>query len=144
MLCHSMSDHTGGALSNLYNILVHLKDHFPNISDLINFHGGKEGYIKHLMTKPEERLEPYLSDVERKAYDDVKDGERLFFGHTHRPFVSRDFRLINTRSWVTDQQTINPNLNTFAEIDDDKTTLMHFKDVNEIIDITNNYAKEIS
>jgi len=144
MLCHNMSDDTGGALSNLYNILLHLKDHFSNISDLIDYHGGKEGYIKHLMTKPEDRLQPFLSDVERKAYRDVKDGERLLFGHTHRPFVSRDLKLINTGSWVKDQQTININFNSFAELDGDQIKLMSFKDVGEVIDITNNCTKDIS
>lgn len=144
MLCHNMSDDTGGALSNLYNIMLHLKDHFSNISDLIDFHGGKEGYIKHLMTKPEERLQPFLSDVERKAYHDVKYAERLVFGHTHRPFVSRDLKLVNTGSWVRDQQTNNANYNTFAEIDGDQIKLMHMKEVSGIIDITNNYTKDIS
>jgi UDP-2,3-diacylglucosamine pyrophosphatase LpxH len=97
-LCHNMSDETGGALSNVYNFLLHFKDHFSSIRDLVAFHGGNDGYVKHLMTKPEDRLQPYLSDVERKALCDVKDGEKLFFGHTHRPFVSNDFKLINTGS----------------------------------------------
>ncbi|MGC2427306.1 MAG: metallophosphoesterase [Nitrososphaeraceae archaeon] len=143
MLCHNMSDDTGGALSNLYSVLLHLKDHISGLSDLINYHGGKEGYIKHLMTKPEARLEPYLSDVEKKALSDVKSGERLVFGHTHKPFVSRDMRLVNSGSWVKDQETIYSNFNTFVDIDGNQVRLMQFKGINEIIDITSEKTKDV-
>jgi predicted phosphodiesterase len=51
---------------------------------------------------PEERIMPYLSDVEKKAYLTVKDGEVLVFGHTHRPFIRNDSKIVNTGSWVKD------------------------------------------
>ena len=143
MMCHNMSDETGGALSNLYSMLLHLKDHIPGMSDLINFHGGKEGYINHLMAKPEVRLEPYLSDVEKKAVSDVKNGERLVFGHTHKPFVSRDMRLVNSGSWVKDQETIYSNFNTFVDIDGNQLKLMQFNNTDKIVDITNENTKDV-
>ena len=137
IMCHNMSDEAGNVRSRAYNFLMLLKDHFFNIHDLIDYHGGNEGYVEHLMTPPEERLKPYMTDVERKAYSDVKDGEMLIFGHTHRPFVSPDRNLINTGSWVSDAQIHNNNFNTFAELDEDQIKLLRFNNTDDIIDITN-------
>ena len=125
-LCHNMSDEAGDARSRIYNSLMILKDH---ISDLVNFHGGNEGYVKHLMTPPEERLKQYLTSVEAKACSSHDNNEILVFGHTHRPFVSDDKRVINTGSWICEPQS-NYIFNTFAELDGDQISLMHFVDDN--------------
>jgi UDP-2,3-diacylglucosamine pyrophosphatase LpxH len=139
-MCHNMSDEAGNARSRVYNFLTLLKDHFFNMNDLINYHRGTEGYVEHLMTPPEERLKPYMTDVEKKAYSDINDGEVLIFGHTHRPFVGSDRKLVNIGSWVSDAQSHNNNFNTFAELDGNdgnQIKLLQFKSANEIIDITN-------
>lgn len=125
-LCHNMSDEAGDARSRIYITLMILKDH---ISDLINFHGGNEGYVKHLMTPPETRLKNYLTSVEAKACASCDNNEILIFGHTHRPFVSDDKRVINTGSWISEPQS-NYIFNTFAELDGDHISLMHFIDKN--------------
>jgi len=125
-LCHNMSDEAGDARSRIYNSLMILKDH---ISDLVNFHGGNEGYVKHLMTPPETRLKPYLTSVEANACASRGDNEILIFGHTHRPFVSDDKRVINTGSWICEPQS-NYVFNTFAELDGEQIRLMHFVDEN--------------
>jgi UDP-2,3-diacylglucosamine pyrophosphatase LpxH len=131
-LCHNLSDEAGTARSRVYNFLMILKDH---LSDLFNFHGGAEDYIKHLTEPPETRLKPYLTDVEAKACRSVNDNEILIFGHTHRPFVSNDKRVVNAGSWVSEPQT-NYKFNTFVELDGDQIGLFRFVDGNTAEDIT--------
>lgn len=84
------------------------------------------------MQPPEQRLKPYLTDVEKKAWSSVKEGETLIFGHTHRPFISTDGKIANAGSWVIDADLHN----TFIEIDEEKLRLWNFKDKNTIYDIT--------
>jgi predicted phosphodiesterase len=43
-----------------------------------------------------------------------KPDETLIFGHTHSPFISEDKMIVNSGSWVTD----NNSHNTYIEIDD--------------------------
>ena len=57
--------------------------------------------------------------------------EFLVFGHTHRPFLDGENRVVNSGSWVQDA-AIN---NTFVIIDDGKITLNQW---------INNQIKEIS
>ena len=134
-LCHNMSDTAGHARSSTAanNILQITKDYFnKDIKEVINFHGGINGYLEHLETSPELRLKQFLSDVERRAYSAVNDGEILIFGHTHRPFVSIDHKLVNTGSWVSDA----PINNTFVSLEGKEIKLFQFRD-HTITDITN-------
>jgi UDP-2,3-diacylglucosamine pyrophosphatase LpxH len=134
-MCFNLSDTIGDERTNVYSFLEKAKDSFHDIlKDIINFHGGNDGYVKNLLQPPEQRLGPYLTDVERKARSSLKEGERLIFGHTHRPFVSDDFRVANTGSWVTDAQVHN----TFVEIDEDELSLWNFKDKSTVTNITEN------
>lgn len=131
-LCHNMSDQVGDALSRVYNVLMALKEH---ISDLLSFHGGNEGYVKHLMTPPETRLKSYLTSVEAEACGSVTDNVILVFGHTHRPFVSPDKKVVNTGSWVNEPQT-SYTFNTYVELEGDRVQLFRFRDGNTPEDIT--------
>ena len=73
-----------------------------------------------ISSPPEKRLgDLFLPDVEKTAYQSVGEGETLIFGHTHRPLVSSDHKLVNTGSWVSDAQPSN----TFVEIDGDQIKL---------------------
>ena len=74
----------------------------------------------------------FITDVERAAFEDLHENEILVFGHTHRPFVRQDGRIINTGCWVSD--STNPN--TFAELDDGQVKLFKFLNKNNIQDIT--------
>jgi hypothetical protein len=94
----------------------------------------------HLLQSPEQRLQPYLTDVEKTAWSSVKEGERLIFFFFHRPFVSKDHKVVNAGSWVLDAKVRN----TFVEIDDEKLRLWNFKDKNTINDITDDLVFPIS
>jgi UDP-2,3-diacylglucosamine pyrophosphatase LpxH len=131
-LCHNLSDDAGNARSRVYNFLMILKE---RLSDLFDFHGGSDEYIRHLMEPAETRLKPYLTDVEGKACRSLNDNEILIFGHTHRPFVSDDKRVVNTGSWVSEPQT-NYKFNTFVELDGDQVVLFRFAGGNTAEDIT--------
>jgi UDP-2,3-diacylglucosamine pyrophosphatase LpxH len=110
-LCHNLSDEAGGVRTDVYSGITRLGS---AIADLLHFHGGTAQYIDHLMQPPEQRLQPYLPDVERKAFSwQGENGGILVFGHTHRPFVSADGTVVNSGSWVTDA-TVH---NTYVELD---------------------------
>jgi UDP-2,3-diacylglucosamine pyrophosphatase LpxH len=110
LLCHNLSNTEGADLSDIYSHLTNLK---TDLEDLFEFHGGPQGYVKHLMTPPEQRLQPYLGDVEKRAFSSISPGQKLIFGHTHRPFVSSDGNVANSGSWVTDAAVHN----TYVELD---------------------------
>jgi UDP-2,3-diacylglucosamine pyrophosphatase LpxH len=132
-MCHNMSDSAGHARSSIYNILQIAKDQFDkSLKEIIDFHNQRNGYVQNLLLPPEERLKSYLSDVEKKAHASVNDGETLVFGHTHRPFISSDDKIINTGSWVTEAEFHN----TFVEIEDKEAKLFQFIDKQNIIDLT--------
>lgn len=134
-MCHNLSDDSGHARSSVYNALQVGWDGFNNIlKEVINFHNKEKGYVDNLMLPPEKRLEPYIGDVEKTAYASIHDDEVLIFGHTHRPFISTDHKLVNTGCWVNDAKLHN----TFVEIDprDQEIKLFQFMDERTIKDIT--------
>ncbi len=119
LLCYNLSDEAGQDRSEMWTRLHGLEG---ELKDLFDFHGGPEGYISHLLQTPEVRLPQFLTDVERSAYSSVNEGEILVFGHTHRPFVSKDNKLVNAGSWVSDA----PVHNTFVELDGGQIRLFVF------------------
>jgi UDP-2,3-diacylglucosamine pyrophosphatase LpxH len=124
-MCHNMSSDNGHVESNIYNILQTLRGRLDvELRELIDYHNQRGGYVKNLLLPPEERLKSFISEVEKKAYSTVNDGQVLVFGHTHRPFISSDLKLVNCGSWVKDAK-IN---NTFVEIDGDDINIFQFKD----------------
>ncbi|MDP3012658.1 MAG: UDP-2,3-diacylglucosamine diphosphatase [Candidatus Subteraquimicrobiales bacterium] len=50
--------------------------------------------------------------------------ENLVFGHTHRPFISKDKKVVNTGSWINEIK--KKYQNSFVEIDDGKMDLKFF------------------
>jgi UDP-2,3-diacylglucosamine pyrophosphatase LpxH len=138
-MCNNMSDQAGGARSSVYHILETAKDKLgKDLNEIIHFHDTQgQGYVENLLVNPEKRLELYFPDVERKAYESVGEGETLVFGHTHRPFVTKDHKLVNSGSWVSDAVTSN----TFVEIEGDQIKLRQFKDKQTIIDLTKEHTK---
>jgi predicted phosphodiesterase len=132
-MCFNLSDAIGDYRSDIYNLVEKSKDDVKVIlKDIINFHGGDKGYVQHLLQPPEDRLKPYLGDVEKTAAHSIKGGETLIFGYTHRPFISNDRRVVNAGSWVTDAEIHD----TFVEIEGDKIRICVFKDKDTILDIT--------
>ena len=118
-LCHNLSDDAGAERTEVYDAFIGLED---RLEELFRVHGGMDAYIDHLLQGPESRLRALLPDVERRAYSSLRPGERLIFGHTHRPFVSADERLTNAGSWVTDAAVHN----TFVELDGAQVRLFVF------------------
>lgn len=140
-LCHNMSDTAGHARSSIYNILQIAKDQFDEeLKEIIDFHNERKGYVQNLLLPPEERLKSYLGDVEKKAYASVNEGETLVFGHTHRPFISSDGKVINTGSWVADAEIHN----TFVEIEDKEAKVFQFIDAQNIINLTDKLRYSLS
>ena len=135
-MCHNMSDEAGHARSSIYNILQVAKDYFDKeLKEIIDYHNEQgHGYVENLLTPPEDRLKQdnILTDVEKRAYSSVKPGERLIFGHTHRPFVSTDHKIVNTGCWVKDAKVSN----TFVEIEGESIKLFQFENADHITDIT--------
>jgi UDP-2,3-diacylglucosamine pyrophosphatase LpxH len=140
-MCFNFSDTIGDQRTNIYAFLENIKDKFGDIlKGIINFHGGDEKYVEHLLQPPEQRLKPYMTDVEKKAWSSVNEGETLIFGHTHRPFISTDHKIVNTGSWVTDAQIHN----TFVELNGDRPRIWNFKDKDTVRDITESLTFPIS
>lgn len=129
LLCHNLSNTGGADLSDLYAHLTNLK---TDLEDLFDFHGGEEGYVNHLMTPPEQRLQPYLGDVEKRAFASISPGQNLVFGHTHRPFVSSDGRVANSGSWVTDAEVHN----TYVELDGQTMKLFQIDATENVTELT--------
>lgn len=118
----------------------HLDDYIKKLEpDAMNL-------AKYLVTPAKERLEPSntieleidsrspvnlfgkkgpnYDQVEKNAYhnDNIKNGKRLVFGHTHKPFVSSDCLLANSGSWVGTEDIHN----TYLEIDGNDIRLMQY------------------
>jgi UDP-2,3-diacylglucosamine pyrophosphatase LpxH len=141
-MCHNLSDEAGNARSSIYHFLEIAKDHLDKeLNGIIHaIEAPGDDYVQNLLLPPEKRLgDLFLPDVEKTAYQSVGEGETLIFGHTHRPLVSSDHKLVNTGSWVSDAQPSN----TFVEIDGDQIKLCQFKNKDTIIDITNEHIKTI-
>jgi UDP-2,3-diacylglucosamine pyrophosphatase LpxH len=141
-MCHNMSDEAGQSRSSVYNILQIAKDHFDkDLKEIIEFHDqNNNGYVENLLLPPEQRLKPYLGDVERKAYSSTKEGETLIFGHTHRPFVGSDKTVINTGSWVSEAKFHN----TYVELDEKGMKLFQFVNNSNIEDLTKDLSYSFS
>jgi predicted phosphodiesterase len=83
-----------------------------DLKDVIEYHNPKEGYVHNVSLPPEQRLSPHLSDVEKRHAQLFAMRIFFVFGHTHRPFVSKDHKVFNTGSWVRDAEFPN----TFVEL----------------------------
>ncbi len=119
----------GQIRSNSYAII---ERGLNELKDIIVRHGGPDGYLNHIQLTPEQRLVSSFTDVENRAFNDLKPGEILIFGHTHRPFISDNGRLANSGSWVR-EATIT---NTFLELDGSgEARLFSFKDAKNISEI---------
>ena len=71
--------------------------------------------IKPLL-KPRNKIEELaMSPVARSIFIGGKRNEAIIFGHTHSPFITDDKMVINSDSWMTD----NDFHDTYIEIDND-------------------------
>jgi UDP-2,3-diacylglucosamine pyrophosphatase LpxH len=92
-------------------------------------------YLTSLQTAAYKRQSKGFSVVESIARDSLKEDEVLVFGHTHRPFVSEDRRLVNAGSWVNEGEVNN----TYVELDGRNIRLMQFG----VGDITSKMVKPL-
>ena len=126
LLCDNTSDEGGQIMSAIWTMLTSRGQTLELIKDLIESHTTKEKYLEHLLTPPKDRLSTTpgttFGEVEKKAAQSVQEGQLLVFGHTHRPFVSPTQNLVNTGSWVNDEETYN----TYVELDGKNIRLMRY------------------
>lgn len=156
LLCHNLSDGAGKIRSDFWKWITSRRDvlecikeiirkYFPRTSEAsLNQESLAREYLQMLMLPPNERLAnkrevtaewtlPFRR-VEVNAAESVKEGEVLVFGHTHRPLISRDGKIANTGSWVSDEDTPY----TYVEIDGTAIRLMQY-DGSISQDITKNH-----
>jgi|WetSurMetagenome_2_1015567.scaffolds.fasta_scaffold76181_3 UDP-2,3-diacylglucosamine pyrophosphatase LpxH len=149
-LCRSMSDQAGSISSEIWKWITSRQDvsnaikqksneiFKPNYivkSDTESL--GKE-YINKLLSTPDERdnlektdlsnkMANPLKSTEKNAAGNVEDGQILVFGHTHRPFINKDVRLVNTGSWVKGQSPTDVYVPyTYVEIDEKSIALKQY------------------
>ena len=121
-LCRTMSDSAGSFESGVWATLT------GGYGDLYYFFvarlqkGSIRKKLEDLQRKPKERAE-ILVMVEKDACKQVKPGEVLVFGHTHRPFINKNETVVNTGSWVKDA----PVHNTYARLDASGPKLFVFR-----------------
>jgi UDP-2,3-diacylglucosamine pyrophosphatase LpxH len=107
---------TGGILSELW--------------DLIEERHQITARIEHIKKPPHERNE--LDKVRELALSKgvyvllgMKPGEKLVYGHTHRPFIDEENTVANTGSWV-DEGPPDRLRNTYLMIENGKMELRQF------------------
>lgn len=67
------------------------------------------------LLKPRNKIEELaMSPVARSMFIGGEPSETIIFGHTHSPFITKDKMIVNSGSWVTD----NDFHNTYVKIDD--------------------------
>ena len=148
-LCDNLSDAGGQVLLDIWN---RIKSYDQNkdqntVENVVKRNSGKletfefvfesllDAYLQRLKTPASARVSTAFSNVEVKAAENVRNGELLVFGHTHRPFVSPTQNLVNTGSWVSDEKIYN----TWVEIEGKNVLLMQYG----VGDITHAFIKKI-
>jgi len=126
LLCDTTSDEGGQARSDIWVKLASSGEPLESLNQRIEVHFTAGKYLQHLLTPPKDRLSTTpgttYSEVEKKAAESVQNGQLLVFGHSHRPFVSPTQNLVNTGSWVNEEETYN----TYVELDGKKIRLMRY------------------
>jgi UDP-2,3-diacylglucosamine pyrophosphatase LpxH len=106
-LCRMMSDEAGDFESDIWATYTRewgeLKYFFSILSLFIKRNVRKTS--ERLQSGPEVRLRETLDSVEQKACDTVDGDEILIFGHTHHPFVNEKKNVVNTGSWVKEEDS---------------------------------------
>jgi|GEM_PF-296934 Uncharacterized protein conserved in bacteria len=147
-LCQNMSDNAGQVRSDFWSWITrhpksnectekavkeYVKTNNEGRYNLFTKGNQRKKYISSVQTPAKERKSSAFHLVEMIARGSLQDGEILVFGHTHRPFVSEDRRLINVGSWVSEEDTPN----TYAELDGANVKLMQYN----VGDITEKLTK---
>lgn len=123
-LCRVMSDKGGVLESELWMDYNSLKNTLSKVepsfvkADLATI--TERLHLLHL--RPEDRLKDSLGKINLNAYNEVKPGEVLIFGHTHHPFVNKAENVVNAGSWVEDAVIHN----TYVELSGGKPRLFVF------------------
>jgi UDP-2,3-diacylglucosamine pyrophosphatase LpxH len=100
------------------------EDHHNVVKSIVRRPEDRMKELHSVMKSPEERTKPILmprnkieelamSPVARSILIGGKPDETIIFGHTHSPFITEDKRVVNSGSWVTD----NDFHDTYVEID---------------------------
>ncbi len=85
-------------------------------------HYCKENYVQHLLTPPKAAVIHHFWRGRTKSSSECTETVRFAIGHTHRPFVSPTQNLVNTGSWVKDEETFN----TYAELNGKNIQIMRY------------------
>ena len=119
-LCISICQRTGDFFGDLLSIL------WDTIQ--LSFKRGdrRKDMVNSIGDIPENRKDMHMVDRLARSrashiFLGLRKGDRLIFGHTHRPFL--DKYVANTGSWVSDSSIQN----TYVMIDNGEMTLKDFK-----------------
>jgi len=110
-MCHA--GETGGATASfLWSIYQKLsRGYLSDKHKLLKTIGDTPAEIRTTLQK----VDTFAKSVARSVPLGLKPSDVLIFGHTHRPFIDRTTRTVNTGSWIVDE---NKQEHTYAEITD--------------------------
>lgn len=123
-LCRVMSDDVGTFQDDIWGIFTKSWTDIRFILTVIFFWQKKRSVnqtASMLQQGPSARLAVTKPDIDQQAYKEQgkRANEILIFGHTHRPFINEQENLVNSGSWVTNEDVHN----TYVELKDGKPKL---------------------
>ena len=123
-LCRVMSDDAGSFEDDIWGLFTKSWTDIRFILTAIFYWKKKRSVTataRKLREGPSTRLTVTKPDIDKIAYKEQqkKANEILIFGHTHRPFINNQENLVNSGSWVTNEDVHN----TYVELKDGKPKL---------------------
>ena len=120
-LCRVMSDRGGVVEGEIWTDLGNWKSALSKLEPAF-LKTDLAAVAQRLHQRPEDRLKGSLHKINAAAFNAVKPGEILVFGHTHAPFVNKAENVVNSGSWVKDSAIHN----TYVEFSGGKPRLFVF------------------
>jgi UDP-2,3-diacylglucosamine pyrophosphatase LpxH len=123
-LCRVMSDDVGSFQNDIWGLFTKSWTDIRFILTVIFYWQKKRSVnmtASMLQERPSTRLAVTKPDIDQLAYKEQakRANEILIFGHTHRPFINQQENLVNSGSWVTNEDVHN----TYVELKDGKPRL---------------------
>ncbi len=127
----------------LCNEMCYNKDNLGKILSkiwaFISFLNKKSVFIRQMDKEPNKR--DNINEVDKFSISNgknfllgMKPNENLVFGHTHRPFINKDKKVVNAGSWV-DELPSKELQNSYVEISNGQIELKFFKSGNSEVNI---------
>ena len=126
-ICTYLCDRTGNLIGKKLSFLWDL---FNNSLNLLKLRRSSLFKIGSITKPPEERkenidrIESIVESIAfRQLFFGIKDDEFLIFGHTHRPFINIDKKVVNSGSWLKYAEKHN----SYVKIENDTVELLYYK-----------------